>query len=142
MADESFSYRTLVVLLLWAVETYAALGVIFAMAFQWRGLRLWDPVAAASSWGFRVIITPGVILLWPMLAWRWRQRVVSPQLPPAEKGRDALEAGPRRLRSAHAWAWKALVVLAPLVLAGAIAYRPKPATARDWPRSHFESPRP
>jgi hypothetical protein len=48
-----------------------AIGVVFAIAFQARGLGQIDAAAARGSRGFRVVITPGVIALWPILLCRW-----------------------------------------------------------------------
>ena len=53
---------------------YLALGILFAIPFVFRGVNRIDPVAGGSSWGFRLIIIPGVIVLWPLLARRWMTR--------------------------------------------------------------------
>jgi hypothetical protein len=53
---------------------YLISGAVFTGPFVWVGARKIDPHAAAGSWGFRLIIIPGTILLWPWLAWRWWQR--------------------------------------------------------------------
>jgi hypothetical protein len=37
-----------------------------------RGLQKIDEDVPGSSWGFRVIIIPGCILLWPPLLNKWR----------------------------------------------------------------------
>lgn len=50
---------------------YAALGLVFAVAFVMRGAARIDPQAAGGSWGFRLAILPGVVALWPILARRW-----------------------------------------------------------------------
>lgn len=50
---------------------YAAAGAIFALAFIVRGVSRLDPAAAAGSAGFRAVIVPGVIALWPLLLHRW-----------------------------------------------------------------------
>jgi len=66
---------------------YLATGALFAVAFHLRGLSRVDPTG--GSWGFRVCITPGVVGLWPALAWKWwRGR------PPRERNahRDAAQA--------------------------------------------------
>jgi hypothetical protein len=131
MEEASFTIRPVVVAGLWAAAVYGACGALFAAAFQWRGLRRLDPAAAASSWGFRAIITPGIILLWPWLAWRWGRGNASP-LPAREV--DAIKGDAAgRLRSMHGWAWKALAVVAPLILAVGIAYRSRPVASHDWP---------
>jgi hypothetical protein len=50
---------------------YAALGVLFAIAFVTAGVSRVDPVAKGSSIGFRLMILPGAAALWPLLLWRW-----------------------------------------------------------------------
>lgn len=57
--------------LLMVAGLYAAAGVIFALAFVVRGVSRVDPAAAAGSAGFRAVIVPGVIALWPLLLRRW-----------------------------------------------------------------------
>ncbi len=54
-----------------ALSFHAALGTLFAVAFHWRGLARIDPAAAGGSLGFRMLVTPGVVALWPLLARRW-----------------------------------------------------------------------
>ena len=54
-----------------AAAVYAAAGALFAAAFLARGLREVDPVAAAGTRGFKLIVLPGVIGLWPVLVCRW-----------------------------------------------------------------------
>jgi hypothetical protein len=46
-------------------------GLVFAIPFVVIGVGKIDPHAAHGSWGFRVLIIPGTILLWPLLASRW-----------------------------------------------------------------------
>jgi hypothetical protein len=52
---------------------YFAVGLLFAVPFVLRGVSRIDPVAGGSSWGFRLIILPGVVALWPLLLNRWRR---------------------------------------------------------------------
>lgn len=54
-----------------AVGTYLALGLIFAGPFIVAGAGHIDPGARGSPWGFRLLMVPGVIALWPFLARRW-----------------------------------------------------------------------
>jgi hypothetical protein len=49
---------------------YLAAGLAFAIWFAVRGAGRLDPVAAAGSGGFRLLIVPGAALLWPLLALR------------------------------------------------------------------------
>jgi len=46
---------------------YLALGILFALAFVTAGIGHVDPVAKDSGVGFRLIIFPGVVALWPWL---------------------------------------------------------------------------
>ena len=57
---------------------YLGAGVLFAGPFVVRGIQRIDPAAQGSTWGFRTIIVPGVVLLWPLLAWRWARGSVHP----------------------------------------------------------------
>jgi hypothetical protein len=57
--------------LLAVIALHAALGALFAIAFHWRGLARMDAAAAHGSLGFRALVTPGAIALWPLLARRW-----------------------------------------------------------------------
>jgi hypothetical protein len=50
---------------------YASAGFVFGIAFVTTGIARLDPAAKGSSWGFRVIILPGVAALWPWLLTRW-----------------------------------------------------------------------
>ena len=52
---------------------YLACGIIFALPFVVLGVGRIDPHATHGSWGFRVLIVPGTVLLWPLLAKRWFQ---------------------------------------------------------------------
>jgi hypothetical protein len=49
---------------------YLAAGTLFALPFVLKLAGRLDPAARAGSWGFRIIILPGVILLWPVLLTR------------------------------------------------------------------------
>jgi hypothetical protein len=50
---------------------YLALGVLFALPFAFWGSGRLDPDARAASVGFRLVILPGAVVLWPLLAGRW-----------------------------------------------------------------------
>ena len=60
---------------------YVLAGLLFAVPFVLRGVNRIDPVARAGTWGFRLIILPGIVALWPLLARRWWRG----QGPPREK---------------------------------------------------------
>ena len=57
--------------LTFVLAVYVVAGVAFAVPFVLRGVNRVDPVAGEGTWGFRLIIVPGVVALWPLLALRW-----------------------------------------------------------------------
>lgn len=106
----------------WTLVGYALAGASFAALLQVRGLHALDPGTRGTSVAFRLVLLPGMIALWPLLAWRWKQGSVASGFHPAAD----LAATPRRLRTGHRLAWKTLVVLGPLLLALALIQRPPP----------------
>lgn len=54
-----------------AAGVYAAIGIVFALAFVTRGVWRIDPAARGASFGFRLVVLPGAMALWPLLARRW-----------------------------------------------------------------------
>lgn len=50
---------------------YFVAGFAFALAFATSGVKIVQPKAAGSGWGFRALIAPGALALWPYLAMRW-----------------------------------------------------------------------
>jgi hypothetical protein len=65
-------------ILLSGVTIYILCGFAFAVPFIWTGVERIDPHAANGSWGFRLIIIPGTILLWPLLVVRWSRGLAEP----------------------------------------------------------------
>jgi hypothetical protein len=53
------------------VEGYLAAGVVFALAFLPRGIVRVDPLVGHSPVTVRMLLAPGVILLWPAMAILW-----------------------------------------------------------------------
>lgn len=54
-----------------ALGIYLAIGLVFSIPFVLKGVGKNDPAVKGSSVGFRLIIIPGVVLLWPVLLRRW-----------------------------------------------------------------------
>ncbi len=111
------------------VALYGLGGVVFTVPFVTRWVGLLDASARTGSLGFRVMIVPGCVALWPILAcktWRaWQGRYVPPV---AEK-----PVAPSRLRQMHRWAFRVLAVLVPLVcLAALITRPPETPVSPDW----------
>jgi Na+-driven multidrug efflux pump len=68
---------------------YLLLGILFAVPFVIRGVGKIDPNAREGSRGFRILITPGVIALWPLLL---RRIIRGLHEPPAEKNAHRVAA--------------------------------------------------
>ncbi|HRC84249.1 MAG TPA: hypothetical protein PK413_01420 [Thermoanaerobaculia bacterium] len=49
---------------------YTGLGVLVALPFVLRGAGRVDPGAERAPWSFRLLILPGAVALWPLVA-RW-----------------------------------------------------------------------
>ncbi|MFN7924376.1 MAG: hypothetical protein U0Q16_30010 [Bryobacteraceae bacterium] len=54
-----------------AAAVYLIAGLLFGVAFAIRGAGAIDPQAHGAPWSFRLIITPGVAIFWPLLLRRW-----------------------------------------------------------------------
>lgn len=64
-----------VTVMLYLMATYLIAGVLFTFPFQWKGMNKIDEGVHGSTIGFRIIIVPGCILLWPVLWRRWVKRL-------------------------------------------------------------------
>lgn len=92
-------------------------GAVTAAAFLTIGMGRIDE-DARGAWIFRPLIAPGVMLLWPLVLWRWWV---------LETGRDDWRLRHAPPRRAHGRLWLAFAILIPLVFATALAVR------QDWP---------
>lgn len=60
-------------ILLLAAAAYILLGLLVAVPFVVRRVDRHDAAAAGAGAGFRLMILPGCLLLWPLVArWSWR----------------------------------------------------------------------
>lgn len=50
---------------------YLACGFLFAVPFVLLGVLQIDARARHGSWGFRLLIIPGMLACWPLLLRRW-----------------------------------------------------------------------
>jgi hypothetical protein len=53
------------------VALYMGVGALFALAFLLLGLTRIDHGAKGAGLGFRLMILPGLIALWPLMLIRW-----------------------------------------------------------------------
>ena len=75
-------YEAIAILFVYALYVYTALGVAFAVAFVTVGVKQIDSQAIGSSVGFRFLIFPGSVALWPLLFRRW---ISGKEEPPEER---------------------------------------------------------
>jgi hypothetical protein len=73
-------FETLIKMFVYALETYAGLGLIFAVLFVWIGVQRVDSEAQDSGIGFRLLILPGVTAFWPMFLNRWTRGTALPRV--------------------------------------------------------------
>jgi hypothetical protein len=57
-------------LLLGLLAGYGAGGLAVAVAFFWSAIERATP-AARGAHAFRPLLVPGLVLLWPLVLWRW-----------------------------------------------------------------------
>jgi hypothetical protein len=69
---------------------YLLCGLAFAIPFVLIGVNRIDPHAAHGSWGFRLLIVPGTMFFWPLLAHRWTKGI---HAPPPERNAHRCAAG-------------------------------------------------
>jgi len=72
----------LAILFVDALYLYAALGLVFAVAFVTIGVKRIDSQAKGSSVGFCILLFPGSIAFWPLLLRRW---IAGNSEPPEER---------------------------------------------------------
>jgi len=58
-------------LLLWLSGLYLLLGLISGVLFVGFGIGRVDPAARGTSIGFRLLVLPGSIALWPFVVAKW-----------------------------------------------------------------------
>jgi hypothetical protein len=53
-----------------ALTLYVGFGSAFAAMFLWLWVGRLDPAAEHGTWGFRVLVFPGVAVFWPLFVVR------------------------------------------------------------------------
>jgi len=106
-------------ILVYALGVFAFAGALAAVALHVRGLRVMDHATIGAPLMFRMLITPGMIALWPVLMLKWRK---------AARGLEVAGApdAPVRamgLRRLHGLAARGLAVALPVVIGAAVVTR-------------------
>ncbi len=99
---------------------YLALGMIAATTLHLGGLRSIDPATSGTGISFRILITPGLIALWPILILRWRA-ARGGAVPPLDQDRPV---GPRQIRRGQSLLLRSVAGVAALGFVLAMASRP------------------
>lgn len=119
--------ETVALMALYAVGAYALIGILLLAPFHRSALPRIDESAAGASVGFHVIVSPGLVALWPVILRKWLA---------VRRGCDAHGSpdgpvSPRGIRRMQSVLIKLLAVALPLLVAAAIAGRPAPSPLID-----------
>ncbi|MEP0941540.1 MAG: hypothetical protein ABJH63_04520 [Rhizobiaceae bacterium] len=57
-------------LLIVVVQLWGAAGAVVAALFLFIGIDRVDP-AAHDAYAFRPLLIPGILVIWPLVLWRW-----------------------------------------------------------------------
>lgn len=79
-----------------AFESYLLVGIGFGAWFAARGAGRLDPIAAGGSWGFRLLVFPAAVALWPYLAARLIRGGAAPPIEDTDHRRRARAHPPSR----------------------------------------------
>lgn len=115
------------------VELWLYAGAAVAAIFLTIGIDRIDP-DARGAYIFRPLLIPGVLLIWPLVLWRWF-------LLETARNDEMLRYKPPR--SAHAMIWLILGILISLIYITSLAIRQSPPGAIAPQRlSHLSEARP
>ena len=107
----------------WALAlltAYSFMGVGFAAWFHLRRIGRRDAASKGAGLGFRLIISPGLVALWPLLWFRWVAASHTASTTEHPKAQESLT----KLRLIHRWTWLGLLVLIPALLVIVLWNRP------------------
>lgn len=119
--------QAMVSMVLVMLGLYAACGVVVAARLHAGALRRIDPAVTGAGWGFRLLITPGLVALWPAMV--RRALAVRRGVPVGSPYDTPLRAA--GLRSLQRLATQVLAILAPLALVAILSARSPVPTATD-----------
>ncbi len=96
-----------------AAHAWVGIGLALAAVFLGWGI---DRVEsnARGAYAFRPLLVPGIVLLWPLVLWRWIE---------LERGRDQPLERHRPPRGAHAAIWRWLAPAIPAILLAGLLVR-------------------
>jgi hypothetical protein len=74
------TFEIFIVGVLRVVAMYAEFGALFGLWFVSGGVARVDAQAQGAGWGFRALIFPGVVALWPLFVSRLAHGITEPPL--------------------------------------------------------------
>ncbi len=117
--------ETAVTIAVYAGGAYALAGVLLLVPLhRWAVPRL-DASANGASRGFRVLVSPGLVALWPVILRKW----LLARRGEAAHGSPDAPVSSLNIRRTQSVLMKLVAIVAPLLLALAIAGRPGPPPA-------------
>lgn len=119
---------TVVTWIVYLVGAYLAAGVVAALALHIRGLGAIDHATIGAPVSFRVLITPGLIALWPTVLSKWRTVKRGGDAP----GNPDAPLSAMRLRRIHGIAIRLLALFVPVAVGVAVMAR-SPDTVSGGP---------
>ena len=111
--------ETVFAVLVKVAAVHVACGLLVAVLFLVRWRKTFDPSAAHGSWGFRVLVVPGIVALWPLILLKVRAVARGG----SAQGPAETPVGQGTLRRNHGFACIALAILGPLLFAVALIWR-------------------
>jgi hypothetical protein len=111
--------ETAFAILLKVAAIYAGCGLLFAVLFLALWCKSFDPSAASGTWGFRVVIIPGLVALWPLML----AKVLAVRRGGSAQGPAETPVRAETLRRNHAIAFIVLAILGPVLFAVALICR-------------------
>jgi hypothetical protein len=103
-----------------SIQIWAGIGLLVALAFVTIGINRIDE-DAVGAYAFRPLIIPGVVLIWPVVLWRWWI---------LEAGNDDWKLRHAPPRRSHGPVWIVLAILIPLTFLTALLLR------QTWPEGY------
>lgn len=114
---------------LYGGAAYMAAGLVLLVPMHRRLLPRLDESADGATWGFHVLVSPGLVALWPVMLWKWMRRRAGAD---AHGCPDAMVSA-MRIRRTQFLFIKLLAVTLPLLVAAAIAARTAPPPPVELP---------
>ncbi|MEM7670348.1 MAG: hypothetical protein AAF317_14615 [Pseudomonadota bacterium] len=102
------------------VRIWGAIGAVVAVIFLGWGIDRIDE-DARGAYVFRVLMIPGILIIWPLVLWRWWV---------LEAGHDRWQLRHRPPRRTHTIAAALMLSLIPAVIVAALALR------QTWPSDY------